>query len=156
MDPYFGIWSIKFSGDTKEILASTNRGKILVYDIEGQRVTTRVNDAHKDDINSVCFANKLNSNLIFTGSDDCLIKIWDRRNLKDNRPAGAFVGHQEGVTSIASKGDGFYLASNAKDQLCKYWDIRKTTSIESLPYIPKLKRLPNFDYRWCEYEMRGK
>jgi WD repeat-containing protein 23 len=45
-----------------------------------------------------------------------MVKVWDRRALgNNNRPVGVFVGHAEGVTNVASKGDGVYLASNAKD-----------------------------------------
>jgi WD repeat-containing protein 23 len=80
------------------------------------RVTTIVSGAHDDEINSVCWANRESSNLVFTGSDDCFVKCWDRRALGGSRrPAGVFIGHQEGVTNIASKGDGLYLASNGKD-----------------------------------------
>ena len=107
--------SIKFSGDTKEIVAGSKRADILVYDLLANRVTTRVPDCHHDEINSVCFANRLQSNIIFTGSDDGLVKIWDRRLLGNNREVGAFVGHAEGITNVASKGDGFYVASNGKD-----------------------------------------
>lgn len=54
--------------------------------------------------------------MIFTGSDDGLVKIWDRRSLgSNNKEAGAFIGHAEGITHVASKGDGFYVASNGKD-----------------------------------------
>lgn len=111
----YGIMSIKFSGDTKEIVAGTKRSDVLVYDLFANRVSTRVPNAHSDEINSVCFANRQQSNLIFTGSDDSLVKIWDRRALGNNREAGAFVGHSEGITNVASKGDGIYVASNGKD-----------------------------------------
>jgi WD repeat-containing protein 23 len=60
--------------------------------------------------------------LIFTGSDDSLVKVWDRRVL--TKEAGTFVGHSEGITHVTSKGDGILLASNSKDQLLKVWDIR--------------------------------
>ena len=72
-------------------------------------------NTHTDEINSVCFANRMHSNIIFSGSDDGMIKVWDRRALNSNRPAGIFIGHAEGVSHVASKGDGIYLASNAKD-----------------------------------------
>lgn len=57
----------------------------------------------------------MNSNEIFTGSDDSVIKVWDRRALGNGREVGAFVGHSEGITNVATKGDGRYLASNGKD-----------------------------------------
>lgn len=110
-----GIMSIKFSGDTREIVAGTKGAEVLVYDLVSNRVSTKVTNCHDDEINSVCFANRQQSNIVFTGSDDSLIKVWDRRALGHNREAGAFVGHCEGVTHVASKGDGIYLASNAKD-----------------------------------------
>jgi hypothetical protein len=28
---------------------------------------------------------------------------------------GGFIGHHEGVTNVATKGDGVYVASNGKD-----------------------------------------
>jgi len=69
---------------------------------------------------------------LFTGSDDCFVKVWDRRNLANSRrPAGVFIGHQEGVTNVTSKGDGLHLASNGKDQLLKVWDIRKMSDFNT-------------------------
>lgn len=117
-DRYGGpaLMSIKFSGDGREILGGSKGGNILIYDMMQNRVTTNVVDSHSDEINSVCWANRESSNLLFTGSDDCFVKVWDRRALgSGNRAAGAFIGHQEGVTNVTSKGDGLYLASNGKD-----------------------------------------
>lgn len=86
--------SIKFSGDGREILGGTKSGHILIYDLMQKRVTTVVGEAHEDEINSVCWANRDSSNLLFTGSDDCFVKVWDRRNLANSRrPAGIFIGH---------------------------------------------------------------
>mmetsp|Transcript_12731 Transcript_12731/g.21461 ORF Transcript_12731/g.21461 Transcript_12731/m.21461 type:complete len:199 (+) Transcript_12731:499-1095(+) len=111
------LMSIKFSGDSREILGGSKSGSILIYDLVQKAVTTTVRDAHEDEINSVCWANRETSNLLYTGSDDCFVKVWDRRALGTNgaRPAGIFIGHQEGVTNVASKGDSLYLASNGKD-----------------------------------------
>ena len=64
----------------------------------------------------MCFANRMHSNIFFSGSDDGLVKVWDKRALGSNsRHVGVFVGHAEGIANVASKGDGIYLASNAKD-----------------------------------------
>lgn len=80
------------------------------------KVSTIVEKAHNDEINSVCWANRESSNILFTGSDDCFVKVWDRRALgENNKPAGVFIGHQEGIANVASKGDGIYVASNGKD-----------------------------------------
>ena len=71
------IMSLKFSGDTKEIVAATKNAEVLVFDLFAGRICNRVVNAHEDEINSVCFANRSHSNLIFTGSDDSLVKVWD-------------------------------------------------------------------------------
>jgi WD repeat-containing protein 23 len=122
------------------------------------RVSTVVRGTHDDEINTVCWANRESSNILFTGSDDCFVKVWDRRAFASgNKPAGVFVGHQEGVTNIASKGDGLYLASNAKDQLLKVWDIRKMQ--DNNTFENKLKPLVRdhgFDYRMQKYGLDGK
>ena len=158
---YYGgpaVLSIKFSGDGREILGGTKGGEILIYDMMQNRVNTTVTNSHDDEINSVCWANRESSNLLFTGSDDCFVKCWDRRALSsNNRPAGVFIGHQEGITNVASKGDGLYLASNGKDQLLKVWDIRKMQDYDTFRNrLQPLKRAHGYDYRMQFYPFSGK
>ena len=120
---HFGIWSLRFSGDGGEIVAGTSDQSVYVYDLEAQRSVLRI-PGHDDDVNAVCFGDKMAPHVLYSGSDDTTLKIWDRRSLADMRPAGMFLGHTEGLTYIDSKGDGRYVISNAKDQTCKLWDLR--------------------------------
>lgn len=152
------MMSIKFSGDSKEILGGSKNGAIHIYDLIQKRVSTTVSGAHSDEINSVCWANRETSNLLYTGSDDCFVKVWDRRALGSNgtRPAGVFIGHQEGVTNVASKGDGIYLASNGKDQLLKVWDIRKMQEYSDFVNMKPLREARGFDYRMQQYPYTNK
>ncbi|KAF4772802.1 WD repeat domain-containing protein [Colletotrichum scovillei] len=103
------------------------RSSIVVYDIESRTVLHNV-VGHEDDVNAVCFADKSSPHILYSGSDDATIKVWDRRSMGDGRPAGAFVGHVEGLTYIDSKGDGRYILSNGKDQTMKLWDLRMVMS----------------------------
>lgn len=112
----FGVWSVRFSGDGREIVAGTSNNSVYVYDIETQKVLHEV-DAHEDDVNAVCFADATSSHVFYSGSDDGLIKVWDRRSLKGNTSVGGFVGHTEGITFVDTKGDGRYCLSNSKDQV---------------------------------------
>jgi len=103
---------------------------------------------HEDDVNSVTYADA-SSNIIFTGSDDCSINVWDRRCLSQGgKPAGVLVGHLGGITYIDSKGDGVYLVSNAKDQTAKLWDIRTMSDPGNVPPTP---RKYMWDYRGMNY-----
>ncbi|TQD71122.1 hypothetical protein C1H46_043340 [Malus baccata] len=132
----FGIFSIKFSTDGRELVAASSDASIYVYDLQANKVSLRI-PAHQSDVNTVCFADET-GHLIYSGSDDNLCKVgfisglymvWDRRCLMTNGQAsGVLMGHLEGVTFIDSRGDGRYLISNGKDQTTKLWDIRKMSS----------------------------
>ncbi|KAK5998905.1 LEC14B-like protein [Cladobotryum mycophilum] len=148
----FGIWSIRFSGDGRELIAGTSAHSIIVYDIESRRVVSQVN-GHGDDVNAVSYADKRSPHIIYSGSDDTTIKVWDRRSMGDGREAGAFVGHIEGLTYIDSKEDGRYLISNGKDQSAKLWDLRKMMSTDRFRRMDlDAHRIGQFDYRGEEYD----
>ncbi|KAF4583110.1 WD repeat protein [Ophiocordyceps camponoti-floridani] len=145
----FGIWSIRFSGDGRELVAGTSADSIVVYDIESRTVKHHI-QGHGDDVNAVCFADKASPHIIYSGSDDATLKVWDRRSMGEGREAGAFIGHVEGLTYIDSKGDGRYILSNGKDQCMKLWDLRMAkTSAQFRTERPARSHNwhSNFDYR---------
>ncbi|GAB1312265.1 WD40-repeat-containing domain protein [Madurella fahalii] len=150
----FAIFSVRFSGDGRQIVAGTGADSIVVYDIERRKPLHHVR-GHSNDVNAVCFADKLSPHILYSGSDDCTIKVWDTRSLGDGREAGAFVGHTEGLTYIDSKGDGRYVLSNGKDQSMKLWDLRmamSTTQFRELdPTSYTRSREYEYDYRWQDY-----
>ncbi|ONK78572.1 uncharacterized protein A4U43_C02F20230 [Asparagus officinalis] len=142
----FGIFSVKFSTDGRELVAGSNDDAIYIYDLEANKVTSRF-EAHLDDVNTVTFADET-GNLIYSGSDDTLCKIWDRRCFfTRGGPAGVLSGHTEGITFIDSRRDGRYFISNGKDQSIKLWDIRRlsTDANSSRP------RASLWDYRLSAY-----
>ncbi|KAJ4805145.1 DDB1- and CUL4-associated factor 11 [Rhynchospora pubera] len=141
----FGIFSVKFSSDGREVLAGSNDDSLYVYDLHANKVSLRL-EAHTADVNTVAFADET-SHLIFSGSDDSLCKVWDRRCLNQGQVAGVLTGHLEGVTCIDSRGDGRYFISNGKDQTLKLWDIRKMSSNMDRSRI----RYSNWDYRYTPY-----
>ena len=165
---HFGIWSLRFSGDGSEIVAGTSDESVYVYDLEAQRSILRI-PGHTDDVNAVCFGDKMSPHILYSGSDDTTLKVWDRRSLASMRPAGMFLGHTEGLTYIDSKGDGRYVISNGKDQTCKLWDLRSMISTDRAekinPQVRKFNLYPatptnnnqqqyttHFDYRFSPYD----
>nr|POE90104.1 lec14b protein [Quercus suber] len=149
---HFGIWSLRFSGDGKEIVAGTSDASVYVYDLEARRSILRI-PAHSDDVNAVCFGDQMSPHILYSGSDDTTLKVWDRRSLSSMRPAGMFLGHTEGLTYIDSKGDGRYVISNAKDQTCKLWDLRKMINTDAAERINPQDHTTNFDYRFSPYDV---
>ena len=126
---HFGIWSIRFSGDNREIVAGTSDNSVYVYDIEARQSILRI-PGHQDDVNAICFGDQSSPHILYSGSDDTTLKVWDRRSMSDQREAGVFLGHTEGLTYVDSKGDGRYVLSNGKDQNMKLWDLRKMMSTD--------------------------
>jgi len=120
----FCLFSIQFSPDNREILGGSSDYRLYIYDLE-RRARKECIVAHKDDVNAVAFADK-SSQILFSGSDDSTVKVWDRRAMGSNTNGcvGIFPGHVEGITFLDSKLDGRYLISNSKDQTIKLWDLR--------------------------------
>lgn len=79
----------------------------------------KLDQAHKEKINIACYMSRNKneaSNLVVSGCESGLIKIWDKRAMNDAKNyAGAFIGHSEGITHIEPREDGAYLISNSKD-----------------------------------------
>ncbi|XP_039036767.1 LEC14B protein-like isoform X2 [Hibiscus syriacus] len=148
----FGIFSVKFSTDGRELVAGSSDDSIYVYDLEANKLSLRI-VAHTADVNTVTFADE-SGNLIYSGSDDNLCKVWDRRCfIAKDKPAGVLMGHLEGITFVDSRGDGRYFISNGKDQTIKLWDIRKMSSDTScnLEF-----RNHEWDYRWMDYPPKAR
>ncbi|PNS19695.1 LEC14B protein [Sphaceloma murrayae] len=148
---HWGIWSLRFSGDGREVVAGTSDSSIYVYDMEAGHSVLRI-PGHNDDVNAVCYGDKSSPHILYSGSDDCTIKVWDRRSLGDGREAGVFLGHTEGLTYIDSKGDGRYVISNAKDQTMKLWDLRKMIPPEQAEKINPMAYSSGWDYRYPPYD----
>lgn len=146
----FNIFSVRFSGDGRELVAGTSDSSVYVYDIETRQSILRIH-GHYDDVNAVCFGDKNSPHLLYSGSDDTTIKVWDRRSMSDNREAGVFLGHTEGITYVDSKGDGRYVLSNGKDQTMKLWDLRKMMSSDEAEKIDIADYSTGFDYRFQLY-----
>uniref|UniRef100_A0A8C6WN78 Ddb1 and cul4 associated factor 11 n=1 Tax=Neogobius melanostomus TaxID=47308 RepID=A0A8C6WN78_9GOBI len=136
-------------------LAAANDGCLYVFDLEQNKRTLKI-DAHEDDVNAVAFADS-SSQLLFSGSDDALCKVWDRRTLREDRPqpVGHLAGHRDGITFIHSKGDARYLISNSKDQSIKLWDVRKFSPKEGLAASRLAVTQQNWDYRWQQVPQRA-
>jgi len=147
----FGIWSLRFSGDGREIVAGTGDHSVYVYDIERGHSILQI-PGHDDDVNAVCYGDAASPHILYSGSDDTTLKVWDRRSLGDGRAAGVFLGHTEGLTYVDSKGDGRYILSNGKDQTAKLWDLRMVMSTEKARRINPQAHTTNFEYRQSRYD----
>lgn len=160
----FCVFSVAFSSDGNEVLCGANDGYMYIYDRRKNRRTLKI-PAHEFDVNTVTFADD-SSNLICTGGDDGLIKVWDRRMLGPNEsrydsvemsyyeavkkppPVGILAGHRDGITHVETRGDGRHLISNSKDQTIKLWDLRSFSTREAMGNTLGSVKSQRWDYRW--------
>lgn len=150
MHRHYGIWSIRFSGDGSEIVAGSSDNCIYVYDIERKQPILKL-DNHTQDVNAVCYGDRSSPHILFSGSDDTTIKVWDRRSMADGREVGVFPGHTEGVTYVDGKGDGRYVLSNGKDQTMRLWDLRNMMDTNKFAKLERKDYSVGFDYRTETY-----
>jgi len=148
----FGVFSLAFSNNGREVIAGGSDASVYIFDRETDERTLRIpvrSDIQATDVNSVGFVDE-SSQLFYSGSDDACIKIWDRRCLNENNPeaSGMLLGHIDGITYIDSKNDGRYLLSNSKDQSIKLWDMRRFSPKEAELNVRALTQPRNWDYRW--------
>ncbi|KAJ6680252.1 DDB1- AND CUL4-ASSOCIATED FACTOR 11 [Salix purpurea] len=154
----FGIFSVKFSTDGRELVAGSSDDSIYVYDLEQNKLSLKIL-AHTPIGSSTLGHLGLMLTLyvllmkVATFSFLEVMIIFarcgiDAALLRKGKPAGVLSGHLEGITFIDSRGDGRYFISNGKDQTIKLWDIRKMA-----PNATSYSGLRNYewDYRWMDY-----
>jgi len=144
----FCIFSLMFSQDGSEVLGGANDGCLYVYDIDRARRTLKI-QSHDDDVNTVAFADDT-SQILFSGGDDGICRVWDRRTLDEShpKPVGVLAGHRDGITFIDSRNDGRHLITNCKDQSIKLWDMRVFSPSEGLENTKRAVSSYVWDYRW--------
>lgn len=95
--------------------------------------------AHEKDVN-VCDWSRTAPNLIVSGSDDCSVKVWDLRKLKEKKGKGeellAFNWHTEPITSIKFQpNEESVIAVSSEDNSVTIWDMSVENEEED-PEIP--------------------
>uniref|UniRef100_A0A0K0DLD3 WD_REPEATS_REGION domain-containing protein n=1 Tax=Angiostrongylus cantonensis TaxID=6313 RepID=A0A0K0DLD3_ANGCA len=143
------VFSLRFSQKGHEILCGGSDRSLHIFDLESMARIVTINNAHGDDVNAVCYGDT-DSHLLYSGGDDGLVKVYDRRALGefDHQPVGVFAGHRDGITYIDARGDGRHLISNSKDQTIKLWDLRRFSSYRTVQKTLYCVRKQSWDYRW--------
>ena len=143
-----GIFDTTFSGDSSYLAATCSDGYVNFCDVERRIRTLRV-VAHEDHANACAFLGQ-SSNLLISGGEDGLIRMWDTRRIDGERdhPVATFPGHLDSVTSLDVRFDELYFLSNSKDQTAKLWDVRRPGDGCAIERTKTVVSRQNWDYRW--------
>ena len=90
-----GIFNLKFSPSGKMLVAACEKATILILDPVSRKLIHRVENAHCDSVNCICF---LDERTFASGSDDSNIMLWDARMLREH--VTKLEGHTRWVKSV--------------------------------------------------------
>ncbi|MES1911538.1 MAG: hypothetical protein MHM6MM_003953, partial [Cercozoa sp. M6MM] len=135
------VEDIQWSPAEAPVLATASVDKsIAIYDMRtGSVPVLRVANAHDADVNVISWnRDKDTSNLLLSGGDDGLVKVWDLRSLAQSRsnntgftPAQTYGYHRGAITSVQwSPHDASMFVASGEDNQCTIWDLSAETDTE--------------------------
>lgn len=137
------VRSITFTKDGQGIFSGCSKGTLQKSTPEGKLILRRIN-AHSDSINVVkC----LDDNLLATGCDEGVVKIWDCRTRKCISKYAA----TDYISDVHYVNEKFTLLSTSGDGTLCAFDMRKKKAVfsenqDGISVISKCRRAYMFDY----------
>ncbi|KAG4166824.1 hypothetical protein ERO13_A13G156800v2 [Gossypium hirsutum] len=93
--------------------------KVLVWDVDGG-FCTHYFKGHKGVVTSIMFHPDVNKSLLFSGSDDTTVRVWD---LLAKKCVAVLEKHFSAVSSMAVSEDGWTLLTAGRDKVVNLWDL---------------------------------
>lgn len=152
------MFSVRFSpcDGGRTLIGGCTDSNIAICDRETRHVNAiRTQSSFAVDINAVSYVSDQDPNLIVSGCNNGIVKLWDLRCStgydyhRTAKASSVFLGHFDGVTYIDPRNDGHYVLTNAKDQSIKIWDLRQPTPTSK---VKKHINAPliEWDYRFSQ------
>ncbi|XP_044008905.1 diphthine methyltransferase isoform X2 [Aphidius gifuensis] len=107
-----------------KITVSDSEGKITIFNFDSHNDLSVLSSLEEHEFQAWITAfNYWNTNIIYSGGDDCKFKWYDLR--VDTKLIGSNRIHEAGVTSLHSNSnEEFILASGSYDEKLRIWDTR--------------------------------
>ncbi|OVA02911.1 WD40 repeat [Macleaya cordata] len=109
--------------------------KVLVWDVDGG-FCTHYFKGHKGIVTSILFHPDPNHLLLFSGSDDATVRVWD---LVSKKSVAVLEKHFSRVTSLAVSENGWTLLSAGRDKVVNFWDLRNYSFKMTVPTYEMLE-----------------
>ncbi|KAK6642819.1 hypothetical protein RUM43_004321 [Polyplax serrata] len=111
-------------GDDTLMCSSDSKGNVTVIKVENDKLTILQEwNAHSLEAWIVCF-DSFHQNIIYSGGDEGLLKVWDRRS-EGSSSVATSKKHSAGVTALTSNIHKEYnLVSGSYDETVLFWDTR--------------------------------
>ncbi|CAN1257029.1 Protein TORMOZ EMBRYO DEFECTIVE [Linum perenne] len=97
--------------------------KVLVWDVDGH-FCTHYFKGHKGVVTCIMFHPDPNQSLLFSGSDDATVRVWD---LLAKKCVATLEKHFSTVTSMSVSEDGQTLLTAGRDKVVNVWNLNDFT-----------------------------
>lgn len=135
---------VSLSSDDLRAASGGKDSSVAVWDVETGKKTTEFRSqfyhphfrqdvssapGHVGPVYAVTVADDQGGNIVVSGGEDGLVRIWDARMGKQ---AEALRGHRGSVTCLSFRTGSSQLFSGSKDRTVKIWDIGQMAYVETL------------------------
>lgn len=123
--------------------------KVYVWDVDGGFCTHHFK-GHKGVVTCIMFHPDSDKNLLFSGSDDATVQVWD---LGKKKPVATLDKHFSTVTSLALSEDGMMLLSAGRDKVVNLWDLHTYKCKTTVPTYEAVEAVCviNYGTRFASY-----
>ncbi|KAJ6379635.1 hypothetical protein OIU76_016307 [Salix suchowensis] len=111
--------------------------KVLVWDVDGG-FCTHYFKGHKDVVTNIMFHPDTNKTLLFSGSADATVRVWD---LLAKKCIATLERHFSALTSMAVSEDGWTLLTAGRDKVVNLWDLHDYVCKMTVPTYEVLEGL---------------
>ncbi|XP_013412249.1 diphthine methyltransferase [Lingula anatina] len=113
-----------FPSNDPSVVVSDSAGVITLLKLSNEKLESMLQWKAHDFEAWICAFDYWNSNVVYTGGDDCRLKSWDPRT-NCSQPVLTSKRHSMGVCSIQSNAKReHYLATGSYDEHILLWDTR--------------------------------
>lgn len=111
--------------------------KVLVWDVDGG-FCTHYFKGHKGVVTCIMFHPDPNCLLLFSGSDDATVRVWD---LITKKCASTMEKHFSAVVSLAMSEDRRFLLTAGRDKVVNIWDLKTYVCKTTIPTYEVLEAI---------------
>ena len=121
------IACVAFSPDERVCASGSQGGTVLVWDLEGQKITASLKE-HRVACTALAVP-PISSPLLATGSQDTNVKVWDMRTAKS---IYTLKGHEDKISTVVFSPGKEWIASGDDCGIIKIWSLQNSKVVAEL------------------------
>jgi WD40 repeat protein len=124
------VWSVSFSPDGQQLASGSWDRTVRLWSVP-EGVPGPVLQ-HPQSVCCVAFSPAVGSNMLASGCDDGIVRLWDVSGTKQQQPLRELHEHSSWITSVAFSPDGSQLVSGSCDNTVRLWSMASGKLLKTL------------------------